>query len=980
MARSPPVDEPPDGPCDVTANSVCPTRGTEGGEETRAVVDTTPCNFSSTKKREILKNDVTNLDEVGRLLDSSLDSSWLREPLREERTKDGRSRLLADKSNKKRPVIPQAGFQDRPWPLVCKLPLPDEAEMDAIELETRRLPREAPPGPLAEAWLRRVQQWVWDLELAFRGTTRQVCGSWRELYLHWEQLLSVLPKRRRERVLRLLKRGVGLPWCKAKPKCIRDPKTGGCPSNINLASEKEKVWDTLYEQLVEGAVRPWDCQGGQDVDVLPQGMFPIFWTVKPGSEKVRIIIDLRELNLFLSAYYSTVELPSVQKGRLRHERGDWRVKFDLHSSFYHPEYDEETSKWVGFSIADHELTEDAVKYLQANFPQCRFKDRWVFVYASFAMGSSPSVADFQEIMSAFKDACLTSGTGGALGLRLRQWKGVLYIDDLDAATNGRVEDKYAGLRNDSGFGRCMELGLRLLAALLWTGSHVNFEKSSVLPRRDGAFLGIGHDTVLMRFFLGARRCSKMRRALKALLAVARVGKRLRAKLVARVIGLLWSVETVCHRAVAVMCRSMIRTLAIMLKEPHLLAKTQFNLRRLLKQAWRGCVIWTKEAHEELLFWLSVNWELLWSPMGYDILTAGLRDALLAARPAELSRDVMVVASDASDVAVGGGQFVPIGDGEFACTKRTHWMFKRDTRTSSSCKREFKGIFTTLVAVNPPKGSRVILVVDNMGVWRIIAKGSSIPELQLLAKELFIYCVRKGIVVHPIWFPRETSLIEGCDEDSRWVDNCDFSAPAGLFWAANKLAASIWGSGFTVDRFASARQVQPVNCPWKLPFNSRFYQPFSSGVDALAQHWGGEVNWVNAPYSMIERVYALLKAQRAAAALVVPRGDRRWRHIFRREAEGVAHRWDIEGGDPRCQMVGGVHEVPPSRKGLSVVFLDFRTLATDRRFRSNAGAEKLYRDWVAVGGPVTHWRFHCPSGKWKECPANLELSLPLPHHR
>ena len=73
------------------------------------------------------------------------------------------------------------------------------------------------------------------------------------------------------------------------------------------------------------------------------------------------------------------------------------------------------------------------------------------------------------------------------------------------------------------------------------------------------------------------------------------------------------------------------------KAPHLLKKNQFNLRRRLKQAWRGYVVWTKEAHEELLFWLSVNWELLWSPMGYDVLTAGLREVLLSARPNELAK-------------------------------------------------------------------------------------------------------------------------------------------------------------------------------------------------------------------------------------------------------------------------------------------------------------------------------------------------------
>ena len=117
----------------------------------------------------------------------------------------------------------------------------------------------------------------------------------------------------------------------------------------------------------------------------------------------------------------------------------------------------------------------------------------------------------------------------------------------------------------------------------------------------------------------------------------------------------------------------------------------------------------------------------------------------------------------------------------------------------------------------------------------------------------------------------------------------------------------------------------------------------------------------------------------ACDMVVPRGDRRWRNIFRREAAGVVHRWDIKGGDPRCQMVGGTEAVPPSRRGLSVVFLDFRLGSTARHFRRQAGAEKLWSDWVAVGGPVSAWRYHCPNGGWRECESNLALSFP-PRHR
>ena len=69
----------------------------------------------------------------------------------------------------------------------------------------------------------------------------------------------------------------------------------------------------------------------------------------------------------------------------------------------------------------------------------------MFIYASYVMGVSPSVTDFQGITGAFRDACLTSGVGGSVELAPSMWKGVLYIDDLDTATTGRVDDENTGL-------------------------------------------------------------------------------------------------------------------------------------------------------------------------------------------------------------------------------------------------------------------------------------------------------------------------------------------------------------------------------------------------------------------------------------------------------------------------------------------------------------------------------------------------------
>ena len=167
--------------------------------------------------------------------------------------------------------------------------MPALRELDEIEKETRALGREAEPGPKARAWLDRVDDWVYKLELWFRGTDPKVLGSWRNNLDEWERLLSVLPKSRRDRVLHMIRHGVLLPWDGPPPAHSRDPRTGGCPpNNPKLLLQKDKVWETLYKQLVEGAVAPWDCKGGTSNECLPKGMYPIRATETADAELVFI--------------------------------------------------------------------------------------------------------------------------------------------------------------------------------------------------------------------------------------------------------------------------------------------------------------------------------------------------------------------------------------------------------------------------------------------------------------------------------------------------------------------------------------------------------------------------------------------------------------------------------------------------------------------------------------------------------------------
>ena len=889
---------------------------------------------------------------LAELMDGSVRREWFVKSKQLEREAEGRAGLLSSDGG---PRLPESRFSAKPWAFACWLPLPDEELLDKIEAEVLSRGREGPLGPLASEYRERVLEWAWLLRLKFRGTSRRVCGSWRKLGEHWRTLLRVLPRRLRRRAQDIVTKRARLPWNEMPPGPVRCPRTGGCPANHpDLWKEKDKFWETLEEQLIEGAVRPWDVKGRDDVDALPMGMFPVRWVVKPGSSKVRITVNMRGLNGWLNKNYCSVELPSVRKNRLFNLQDDWKSGLDMHSSFFHGENDEGDVTWQGFSVCDDELPAEAVEHLWRYYPECRWRGRWVFVYVSFAMGCSASVSAFQCVTSTAVMAMEESGVGGAYGLPMEQWRSSVFIDDESANSRGGPR---VGLRNGSGFGNALELSLRLLATFLWLGTDINFEKSQLIPRRDAIFLGIGHDTSLMRFFLSIKRCAKLRQATRRLRSQVTVGELVLAIEVARLVGTLYSVAVVCRRAVALMTRGMIRILAKMLNAPWLVraaARGVLDLKWLLRAAWRGSGIWTVEGNGDLCFWEIVPWEELWAPMGYDVFDeAVLRSVAVAARD-ELASDVMVVASDASDVAVGGGVFVPVG-GRFEVAQQFHHTLERPD--GSSAVRECEGVVKTTVAADPARGSRVLPVVDNQPVWRVLRQGSGVPELQEIARWFFLWCLHREVASHPVWQPRDAGIIDFCDGGSRLHDRHDFSCHPALFWEANVVARRVWGRGFTYDRFASFAHVQPVDCSLKLPFTSRFRQACSSGADALSEDWRREVNWVNAPFALLGKVWHLLRVQRCVAAVVVPRGSCAWwARSFSLRSEGVVSRLNFEGGDPRSWPGAGGDAAPRCATGLAVVFVDFRRRGDACGWRKGWSAEGLLEEWRRLGSPRAPTRY------------------------
>ena len=74
---------------------------------------------------------------------------------------------------------------------------------------------------------------------------------------------------------------------------------------------------------------------------------------------------------------------------------------------------------------------------------------------------------------------------------------------------------------------------------------------------------------------------------------------------------------------------------------------------------------------------------------------------------------------------------------------------------------------------------------------------------------------------------------------------------------------IWGRHI-IDHFATMNTTQ-------LPkYNSRFLDPFSSGIDALAQQdWDTNNNFINAPFRLIPKILSIIKLYKAEATIISP---------------------------------------------------------------------------------------------------------------
>ena len=179
------------------------------------------------------------------------------------------------------------------------------------------------------------------------------------------------------------------------------------------------------------------------------------------------------------------------------------------------------------------------------------------------------------------------------------------------------------------------------------------------------------------------------------------------------------------------------------------------------------------------------------------------------------------------------------------------------KLESSTWRELKAVqFALFSFASQLEGKTVKVFTDNKGVVAICKKGSMKLELHSMAIAIFDICKRHSVNLEIEWIPRSQN--EEADLLSREIDYDDWGVSQEFF----SFMDNLWGP-HSVDRFADHLNFKISN------FNSKFWCPGTSQVDAFAMDWSSENNWLVPPVRLIPAVLRHVKVCKAVGSLVIP---------------------------------------------------------------------------------------------------------------
>ena len=473
-------------------------------------------------------------------------------------------------------------------------------------------------------------------------------------------------------------------------------------NNKSSLEEPKFVRTTIDELLESGAIV--ECQQP------PYVVNPL--TVARKGSKLRLVIDLRHLNESIVCRRYKYETHDTIAQYLT--KGGYMSAFDLKAGYHHINVHQSQHNLLGFSYTDHEGHDRFFKFIVLPF------------------GLSTAGLVFSKVLREL----LTLW-------RKQNIQAACFLDD--------------GLQINVNFKIARQHALIIKGSLIAAGWVPHREKSIWIPVQVITWLGFVLDLVNCKIFCTETRLQNAMAIIDYLLNQSRAS----IKLIAKLRGMLASMERSHGDLVHMMCRFMNLTIA---EAP----------------SWFGNVNITLPVRKELLFWkrhikLDNGQALFESPAAGSV--------------------SLTTFSDASDVGCAT-VLTPCPQRSKLIVNR---MFDAEEAASSSTEREMLAVLHGLTQFRKIlTGTSLNWYTDAQNVARIVRRGS--PKLYLANLALAIYHVtrRNRINLNMIWIPRDKN--QEADFWSRVRDFDDWGISQTWF----EHICSHFRFNATIDRFADNR--------------------------------------------------------------------------------------------------------------------------------------------------------------------------------
>jgi len=350
----------------------------------------------------------------------------------------------------------------------------------------------------------------------------------------------------------------------------------------------------------------------------------------------------------------------------------------------------------------------------------------------------------------------------------------------------------------------------VLCCLKKLGWFINYEKSSLIPSTVKPFIGYILNTVNsdgnVWISIPAARIRKLRRDITRALSKGC----LTARALARIAG---------------QCISMAKAVL----PAKLLLR---NIYRLLRKraSWQDILPFDSGVISDLEWWYSAL--LHWNG----------RAVCQASTPLQMTTDASA-----------------IGWGATLLNKQAQGLWNTRLSYKPSNTRELMAILLGLLSFLPDLENKTLQVLtDNISAAAYINfQGGPSEELTQIATAIWDVALSHQITLSAKYLAGSLNL--EADALSRLTSPSMWRLNPAVFRYIDK----VWGP-HTIDRFASLATTQTDL------YNSMYWDPHTSGVDALAQdNWSIHNNYVCPPFRMLNRILQTVRDQRAVATVIAP---------------------------------------------------------------------------------------------------------------